>query len=244
MIKSIAKLIPDPQMLCDMSPEELAGPLLACLKELQDSGNKLNQYDFSLTAADEYPPQRRAEISFHLMEAWSVLEREGLIARYPKDRSGNEFITRKGQRLAKPDAYSAYRVSAQLPRDLLNPKLLSRVWPAFARGEYDTAVFEAFKEVEVCVRNEGGFTDAEYGTDLMRQAFNVDVDKGSLTDPQSPKAERQALSDLFAGAIGSYKNPHSHRRVAIQSTEAAQMIILASHLLSIIDSRKVAGKPK
>ena len=60
---------------------------------------------------------------------------------------------------------------------------------------------------------------------------------GPLVDATAPKAEQQALAHLFAGAIGSYKNPHSHRSVTIESTEAAEMIVLASHLLGIVDKR-------
>ena len=68
----------------------------------------------------------------------------------------------------------------------------------------------------------------------MRKAFGK---RGPLADVSAPMAEQQALSDLFAGAIGSYKNPHSHRSVTIDSSEAAEMIMLASHLLCIVDKR-------
>lgn len=44
-----------------------------------------------------------------------------------------------------------------------------------------------------------------------RKAFNKDT--GPLADMSHPEAERVALAHLFAGAIGSYKNPHSHRTV-------------------------------
>ena len=68
----------------------------------------------------------------------------------------------------------------------------------------------------------------------MRKAFG---EGGPLSDAAAPKPEREALSHLFAGAIGSYKNPHSHRTVTIEPTDAVEMIVLASHLLGIVGRR-------
>jgi uncharacterized protein (TIGR02391 family) len=239
---SISSLIPDADVLLGMAPEELAGPLLQALIDLEDSGTKLDRYNFSLHAADGYSPEKRRAIGYALMEAWTVLEREGLIAPEPGKRAEWVFVTRRGSQLRSAEAFSAYRAATQLPKSLLHPRLVPKVWGAFARGEYDTAVFEAFKEVEIAVRSAAGMTDADYGTDLMRRAFHPET--GILSDSAKPAAERQALSDLFAGAIGSYKNPHSHRRVAIQALDAVEMIMLASHLLSIVDARSSANNPQ
>ena len=68
----------------------------------------------------------------------------------------------------------------------------------------------------------------------MRKAFNVG--NGNLMDEEQPPAEKQARSDLFAGAIGAYKNPGSHRDVEIIAEEAIEMIALASLLLRIVDT--------
>lgn len=94
---------------------------------------------------------------------------------------------------------------------------------------------QGFKEVEVRVREAGGFADIDIGVDLMRKAFAPG--KGSLSDLGAPKAEQEALAHLFAGAVGSYKKPHSHRSVRIEAEEAVEMIMLASHLLGIVDKR-------
>lgn len=76
------------------------------------------------------------------------------------------------------------------------------------------------------------------GTDLMRAAFHPET--GPLTDPTLPKGERKSLAHLFAGAIGSYKNPSSHRTVTIvDRVEAGEMLILSSHLLRIVEDRAV-----
>lgn len=107
--------------------------------------------------------------------------------------------------------------------------------PAFLRGNYGDAVFQAFKSVEVRVREAGGFPDTDVGTDLVRKAFNETT--GVLSDLMSPIAERQAFSHLFAGAIGAYKNPGSHRHTQVDASEAARLLVFASHLLFVVDSR-------
>ena len=76
----------------------------------------------------------------------------------------------------------------------------------------------------------------------MRKAF--EVEGGPLTDTTAEQGERQARSDLFAGAIGSYKNPQSHRHVALDDPDEFADIMLANHLLRIVDARRQAkGTP-
>lgn len=104
------------------------------------------------------------------------------------------------------------------------------------RGEYDVAVLQAFKEIEIAVRTAGSFAATDLGVPMMRRAFAVPG--GTLTDAKEVAAEQQALSDLFAGAIGYCKNPQSHRNVLLEPGEAVELVMLASYLLRVVDSRK------
>ena len=92
--------------------------------------------------------------------------------------------------------------------------------------------FKGSKRSKLLYAKTGGYAETDYGIDLMRKAFHVQT--GKLTDCNQPNSERQARSDLFAGAIGSYKNPGSHRNINVTAEEAVEVIILASHLLRIV----------
>jgi uncharacterized protein (TIGR02391 family) len=169
------------------------------------------------------------------MEAWFWLEREGFLA--PKPRATNSyFITRRGERAKNSVDLQAIRKADQLPKRLLHPILAEKTWSLYIRGEYETAVFQAFKEVEVAVRDASGLNAADIGTELMRKAFSTK--NGRLTNKTRPEAEREDIAHLFAGAIGSYKNPSSHRNVGLQGEETVEILMLASHLLRIVDSSK------
>ena len=146
-------------------------------------------------------------------------------------------MTKRGHEALQAQSFASHRIANLLPKGLLHPRLVPDVWSAFVRGKYDSAVFEAHRQVEIAVRQASGVPAKHVGVDLMRKAFHPDT--GPLTDPDALPAEREALMHLFSGAIGSYKNPYSHRLVEIEPKDSVEMIILASHLLSIVDSRPV-----
>jgi hypothetical protein len=69
----------------------------------------------------------------------------------------------------------------------------------------------------------------------MRKAFDPKI--GPLRDDKAIDMEKMATSEMSAELIGAYKTPRSHRHVALDAAEAAEIIIFASHLLKIVDER-------
>lgn len=235
-IHGINSIIPNAEDLLALQPEELAGLVLQWWNSIPKL--TLNKYNWGLKhTVSGYPQQYHKELLQALMEAWVWMEREGLVAPEPGDGDFGYFVTRRGRQMRNPEDLNSYRRSGMLPKQLLHPRIVQKIWAEFMRGDYDTAVFQAFKEVEVAVRDAGGFGPNDLGADLMRKAFHEVT--GPLTDYSNPVvSERQALGHLFAGAMGLYKNPHSHRNVQVDALEAVELIMLASHLMKIVDSRK------
>ncbi|GAH88163.1 unnamed protein product, partial [marine sediment metagenome] len=224
----------------EMEPEEIAVFLLDYLieQESSSSSNQLNRYNCTSSSNLERDYSRDCikNVAEVLTEAWVWLEKEGLIAPKPDTQGDWVFITRKGKKLANLTDFRTYLFGNLLPSNNLDPKLLQKVKPTFIRGDYDTSVFQAFKEVEVRIRELSGLPSTIVGVNLARNAF--DPNNGVLTDQNLTMAEREACSHLIAGAIGFFKNPPSHRNVDYNNpSEVAEIILFANYLLKLIDSR-------
>lgn len=238
-MKKLSDLIPICDDVLRLEPEQLAGVLLEILLEIDGSdrqflhrGNFFNQFMATLT----YPNTHGGEVAQATLEAWMWLEREGfLIPRLGSDQYGWLDLSRRAKRAANRNGVAVYRKTTLLPFAELHPTIASSVYPMFLRGDYDTAVFQAFKEVEISVRSAAKLGNDRLGCALMREAFTPK--NGPLIDEEEVPGEQIALMELFAGAIGYFKNPGSHREVELTAIEAAEAIMLASRLLRIVDSR-------
>ncbi len=247
---SLSSLVSNAVDLLELEVEELAGVLLIHLHSCNQGdctavqNGLVSQESFFMAYHRRKPREygaRHDEVVSALMEAWAWLQSEGLLVR----NSNNNwlFFSRRGKQIKSHEDVASYLKAHMLPKRQIHPLIAGKVYPPFLRGEYDTAIFQAFKEVEVAVRQAGRFPIDQVGENLMRAAFAVpnaekNVAAGPLTDTQLPAAEQKAMAHLFAGAFGFYRNPAGHRHVPTHPQESAEVIMFASQLLRIVDRLK------
>jgi uncharacterized protein (TIGR02391 family) len=238
-MKKLSDLIPNYADVLRLEPEQLAGVLLEILLDLDGSDRQfLHRESFfnQFAGTQSYPNTHGGDVAQATLEAWMWLEREGfLIPRLGNSQYGWVDPSRRAKKAANRNGVAAYRKTTLLPFTELHAAIASSVYPMFLRGDYDTAVFQAFKEVEIAVRSAARLGNDRVGCSLMREAFNPK--NGPLSDAQEVPGEQVALMELFAGAIGYFKNPGSHREVEPTAIEAAEAIMFASRLLRIVESR-------
>lgn len=218
---------------------------LRLLRALGGSPN-FNNLIQGIRNAGGYGEPRPADLDTlleRLSDAWSWLESHALIGPSSMNpQTGNwQRVTSQGAALLKdPKAASKVWAVERLAGDL--DPALSSARSNFALGDYETAAFAAMKTVEVAVRNAAGLPNELLGVNLMRKAFSPK--DGALRDPDAERGEQQATADIFAGAIGVYKNPASHRTVKFDDPmEAAEVIQLADLLLRIVHRAHERAQP-
>jgi uncharacterized protein (TIGR02391 family) len=224
--------------LSAMSARDLGWMLLPVLARWHQSRGFVPT-ELVRTLADQYAP-RNMGVEELLLEGMGYLERIGYLTE-TMTVSGPWrmlMVTRAGRDAARDAEGPGAHASRALPAvELLHPTIAAEALPEIDRGpdHFADAIFKAYRAVEIAVRNAGGFANDKIGVPLMSAAFGP---TGPLRDLVAEAGEAEAMRSLFAGAVGTFKNPVSHRYVDERDPkQAMRLLAFASVLLEIVDQR-------
>jgi hypothetical protein len=115
----------------------------------------------------------------------------------------------------------------------LDGELKSRCLPILGAGSadpklWDSAVRTAGVILEERLRAVGQIKDASVGRDLVNKIF---AKGGTLSSEFSQDGEREGYRDLFAGVVGTFRNPSAHKLVDPNPAEGGAFIVFVNLLL-------------
>jgi uncharacterized protein (TIGR02391 family) len=117
--------------------------------------------------------------------------------------------------------------------DDFHPRVVEACKSLLVAGHLDQAVLTAFRCVEEDLRARAALGPDAFGVDLVSRVLSSKTPKIRLSEVD---AEQEAAHVLFRGAIGFFKNPHSHRSVGLKDQRTAiEQIAFASLLLHLLD---------
>jgi uncharacterized protein (TIGR02391 family) len=226
------------QTLQELSSEEIqALPIdrlgILVLKHLVDT-NEWNSHNFLHSGGNLRLPHATLRC---WSEALNWLVSKNLVARGKPGQSADPntiFVTRLGNKVLQT-GLETIRAAERL--DVGLHQRIEHVKSQFLLGEYELAAFAAMREVEIRVRELSDADSSVIGVKLMRKSFS---DGGHLADSELDPGEQIGIMELFAGAIGTFKNPPSHRQVNYgDPTEASEVVLLADLLMRLLDRVEV-----
>lgn len=219
------------EVLNTLEPEALAGILLSMLKKR----DKFLFYNEWLQIQQDF--NWNHDTKMIISAAWQYLRSECLIGPSP-DQDGWEIVTKRGHHINDSEGIDDLSRRTLLKKQLLHASLQSTTFSQFLSGNYELSVIQAYKEVEICVRDKSQLKSLN-GVNLMRSAFKPKsgrgINPGPLTDTNLDVSEQEGMMNIFAGAMGWCRNPVHHKTIEMSLDEAMQMISFASYLLSLVD---------
>lgn len=213
----------------------LKNMFLKCLHELGGPRDYNGIIRHSLAQHFNIDPLSEEEIT-ECFSAVDELTGAGLITKDQTQMSDNfKVLTARGKEVVKESLEEMELPSIDIDQFLSRGDLLRKVREHYLSGDYETAVFEAFKLLEETVRTKANQSPQVIGDNLMKQVFNPS--SGILQHPEArTEGEKEGLFYLMRGAIRWFKNPVSHRTVGYNSDkEAAYVLAFANLLLNMVD---------
>lgn len=134
----------------------------------------------------------------------------------------------------RPGAFRRYRIAPLFDSiSLLHPLVVQRCEDLFRNHNFEEAIVNAMKLVEVEVRARVHAEPTDHGVSLIVKAMKPER---PLIVFSKVAAEQEAVCALFRGAIGGFRNPHSHRFIEVSDPfKAFECLAFASLLLRMLD---------
>lgn len=164
------------------------------------------------------------------------LERDGYIQRVVGIRFESYKLTRKALKITNQDIERMSLPKVDLI-ELLSPRhdLIKKVYDDYLVGDYESAIFNAYKLLEVSVRKKAELPLSDNVSKLMADAFKPDCGRLKYPDRETP-GEQQGIQLLMAGAIMFFKSPRSHRTVILEDPNTVMNVLaFARFLLDLTD---------
>ncbi|WP_439622328.1 TIGR02391 family protein [Gemmata sp.] len=209
-------------------------------------GGKLDGHSSSVGGVIGYIPQIFPELGPHLtneekylaVRAAFELERDGFIWQEIGQSEAFKVLSDLGEEVVERDLADMRLPSIDLDQLLSRDDLRGLTRDDFNSGDYETAVFKAFRHLEEYVRFKAKEPASSLGVALMSAAFSQS--NGKLKHPAAAvSTEQEGLHQLMRGAIAWFKNPSSHRTVRRDDAQqAAHVLAFANMLLDLVDECK------
>ena len=210
-------------------PDDLGAEIVLDLQK-KSSKEFFSPSGYPLDLAKLYQQERPSpQFSSAVHEAINWALRELLLVRHPQSDHPSEGLTlsRRGLTFTRGDI-ERLRLERILPDLLLHDRVRRVCLDIFNRGHHQAAVFEAFRILEVVIREAAGYGQDEFGKSMINDAFNEKTN-GPLVDDTAPESEQRAMRFLMVGSNGLFRNPRGHRDVKLDDPkEAAELLIVAS----------------
>lgn len=120
----------------------------------------------------------------------------------------------------------------------LDSEIKMRCLPILGAGSadpklWDSAVRTAGVILEERLRDVGGVADnSRVGRDLVNDVFG---NRGTLASKFAQDSERQGFRDLYAGVVGTLRNPYAHRLIDPMPEDGGAIIVFVSLLLKMLE---------
>lgn len=148
-----------------------------------------------------------------------------------------ERIARAAKNVGQPSVAESRGVHPFDERNI-HPEIAGVSLKLFDNGHYSQATFEAFKYLDVQVKELSGINDSGYK--LMMAAFAEAAPKIKLTDlvTSSDIDEQIGFKFIFAGVMSAIRNPRGHDITSDPIDRCLDHLSVASVLLRRMEERK------